>query len=102
MLKSITTLFWVFSLSGLAWAQQIDLNQATEIELDGLQGVGPSLTRVVLNERKKAPFKDWADVTQRVKGIGAQKARKLSEQGVRVQGQAFVTAPLAPPDSAQR
>ena len=90
MLKKIAGVLLALGFAGLTWAQQIDLNKATEVELDGLKGVGPVLTREMLNERKKAPFKNWDDVTSRVKGIGPQKARSLSEQGVRVQGTAYV------------
>jgi len=97
MSKKITILFGVFMGVGLASAQPIDLNKASEIELDGLQGVGPALTRQVLAERDKAPFTDWADVTRRVKGIGPQKAQRLSEQGVRVQGQALADQPATKP-----
>ena len=79
--------------SGLSWAQ-IELNKASEIDLDSLKGVGPSLTRQVLNERQKGAFTNWADVMQRIKGIGTQKAASLSEQGLRVQGQLY--APSAP------
>ena len=95
MLKKITVFLWAWVCMGQAGAQAIDLNQATEITLDGLKGVGPALTREVLNAREKAPFKDWDDVTRRVKGIGPQKANNLSEQGVRVQGQAFPGPPSA-------
>jgi competence protein ComEA len=97
MCKKITALLWAFVGVGLACAQPLDLNKANEIELDGLQGVGPALTRQVLAERNKAPFTDWADVTRRIKGIGPQKASRLSEQGVRVQGQAFADQPTAKP-----
>lgn len=96
MLKKITACGWALAC-GLAGAQAIDLNQATEITLDGLKGVGPALTREVLSERDKAPFQDWNDVTRRVKGIGPRKASQLSEQGVRVQGQPFAEQASAQP-----
>lgn len=89
MLKKITGALLAFGFAGLTWAQQIDLNKATEVELDALKGVGPVLTKAVMDERKKAPFKDWEDATSRVKGLGPQKASSLSEQGVRVQGSAY-------------
>jgi|GEM_PF-1662036 len=98
MWKSIAVSTLAWGLAGLSWAQSLDLNHATEIELDALQGVGPKLTHEVMNERKKMLFKDWDDVTRRVKGLGPQKAQSLSEQGVRVQGRAFsVQAPATPP-----
>jgi competence protein ComEA len=89
MLKTITSALLAFGFAGLTWAQQIDLNKATEVELDALKGLGPVLTKSVMEERKKAPFKDWEDATSRVKGLGPQKASSLSEQGVRVQGKAY-------------
>jgi len=82
-------------MAPLAWAQ-VDLNKATEIELDGLKGLGPTITRQVMDERQKAPFRDWPDVMQRVKGIGPKKAASLSEQGIRVQGQTYGQAPNTP------
>ena len=89
MLKKITGALLAFGFAGLTWAQQLDLNKATEVELDALKGVGPVLTKAVMDERKKAPFKNWEDATSRVKGLGPQKASSLSEQGVRVQGSAY-------------
>jgi competence protein ComEA len=77
--------------TGLAWAQ-IEVNTASEIDLDGMKGIGPALTRQVLAERQKAPFKDWPDVRSRLKGLGPVKAAQLSEQGLRVNGE-----PYAPP-----
>ncbi|PIT80116.1 helix-hairpin-helix domain-containing protein [Limnohabitans sp. 15K] len=83
-------------MASVAWAQ-VDLNQATEIELDGLKGLGPAMTRQIIDARQKAPFRDWPDVMQRVKGIGPKKAASLSEQGIRVQGQTYGQAPSASP-----
>ncbi len=89
MLKKITGALLALGFAGLTWAQQIDLNKATEVELDALKGVGPVLTKAVMDERKKAPFKNWEDATTRVKGLGPQKASSLSDQGVRVQGSSY-------------
>lgn len=85
--------------AGLSWAQ-IELNTASEIDLDGLKGVGPSLTRQVLHERQKGAFADWPDVMQRIKGIGPKKAASLSEQGLRVQGQLYAPSAPASPQPA--
>ena len=105
MLKKITGLLLAFGFASLTWAQQIDLNKATEVELDALKGVGPVLTKAVMDERKKTPFKNWEDATSRVKGLGPQKASSLSEQGVRVQGSAYnvkvaETKPVASKDAS--
>ena len=96
MWKKIAGALLTLGFAGLTWAQQIDLNKASEVELDALKGVGPVLTKELMNERKKAPFKDWEDVTSRVKGLGPHKASSLSAQGVRVQGQAFASQRATP------
>lgn len=67
----------------------IDVNQATEADLDGLKGIGPVTSKLILNERKKGAFKDWQDFIDRVKGIGDARAAKFSEEGLTVNGQAF-------------
>ncbi len=78
--------------AGLATAQPLDIAQARELDLDGLRGLGPATTQRLLSEREQAPFQDWADLMRRVPGIGARKAAQLSEQGLRVQGQAYPAA----------
>lgn len=73
-----------------AWS--LELNIATEAELDSLKGMGPSLSRKVLAARKAQLFSSWADFRQRVSGIGTAKAKQFSEQGLTVQGQSFSSA----------
>lgn len=70
----------------------MELNLATEAELDGLKGMGPSLSRKVLAAREIRTFSNWADFRQRVSGIGTAKAKQFSEQGLTVDGQAFSEA----------
>ena len=82
-------------LASVTWAQ-VDLNKANEIELDGLKGLGPSMTRLIMDERQQKPFRDWPDFMQRVQGIAPKKAASLSDQGLRVQGQAYAPAPRHP------
>lgn len=80
---------WVAALCGLvsAPASAIDLNTANRAELEQLNGFGVSAAARVLDERAKAPFADWADLTRRVKGIKAQRMEQLRQQGVTVNGQ---------------
>ena len=86
MVQTIAATAVALLFAGTTWAQ-VDLNQASEIELDGMKGLGPATTQRILAERQKAPFRDWPDVMQRIPGIGPQKAASLSAQGLRVQGQ---------------
>jgi len=65
---------------------QVDVNKADAAALDGVKGVGPSMSKAILDERAKGEFKNWADLQGRVKGMGEKKAGKLSEAGLVVNG----------------
>lgn len=80
-------------LTVMAYAQQpttsnlIELNTASQAALDGLPGLGPHQSKIILRERAKSGlFKDWDDFSARVKGIGAKNSAKLSYAGLRVNG----------------
>ena len=64
----------------------VDINLASEAELDGVKGFGPSTTARILTERQKARFKDWNDLMARIKGIKPASAAKLSANGLTVNG----------------
>ena len=76
-----------------AWA--LEVNHATEAELDGLRGLGPAFTRRILSERDIRPFADWPDLMRRVSGMGGVTAQKLSAQGLTVQNQPLEQKPIA-------
>jgi competence protein ComEA len=64
--------------------QALDVNQATEAELDSVKGLGPGSTARILKAREAGPFKDWSDFMRRVKGIKPATAAKLSDGGLSV------------------
>lgn len=70
-----------------------DFNQATEAELDSIKGIGPGTSRKILDERKKADFKDWHDFIARVPGIGPSKAKRFSNDGLTVNGLTYQAKP---------
>ncbi len=82
---------WV--LGALVCAQlsvfALEINQANEAELDSIKGMGPAMTRKVLNARAEKPFINWKDLMSRVTGMGKNKAQQFSDQGVLVNGLAF-------------
>jgi competence protein ComEA len=77
-----------------AWA--LEINHATEAELDGLRGLGPAFTRRILSERDIRPFADWPDLMRRVSGMGRLTAQKLSAQGLTVNSQSLSTERIPP------
>lgn len=81
---------------GFAFAQ-VDVNKADQAALDGVKGIGPSISKKIIDERKKGgDFKDWADLEKRVKGIGEKNAVKFSQAGLTVSSQPLANAPAAP------
>ncbi len=69
----------------------VDVNTATEAELDGVKGLGPSTTARILAERAHGSFKNWHDLMARVKGIKPASASRLSANSLTV-----AEAPFAP------
>ena len=82
--------------AGLAWAE-VDVNQADVAALDGIRGIGPSMSRKILLERGQSKFKSWTDLMARVPGVKNKIAAKYSAQGLTVDGQGFVETPRLPP-----
>jgi competence protein ComEA len=73
----------------------VDVNTAKASDLDGVKGIGPAMSKRILDERKKGKFKDWPDLVSRVKGLGANSAAKLSAEGLTVDGKEFKSAAAA-------
>lgn len=87
MLKNVLlALTTVFLSMNLAFAD-VDVNKADQAALDGIKGIGPAMSRAILDERKKGgEFKDWDDLQKRVKGVGEKNTEKLSLAGLTVNG----------------
>ena len=94
--RLLTALFALIAATAFA---AVDVNKATQAELEGVKGIGPAIAGKMLDERKKSPFKDWADMVDRVKGVGDGNAAKFSTEGLTVNGQGFkgAAAPAAKP-----
>jgi competence protein ComEA len=93
MLKKILAAF-VMLCAAVAMAA-VDVNKASEADLDNVKGIGPVTSKLIMAERKKAPFKNWEDFISRVTGIGETRAAKLSEDGLTVNGRSFKAASAA-------
>lgn len=90
----------------LGWATlvsaAVDVNKASQAELESIKGIGPAMSGRILDERKKSTFKDWDDLLLRVKGMGPGNARKMSEAGLTVNGGAFTASAAAKPAKAAK
>ncbi|MNT12312.1 Helix-hairpin-helix motif protein [compost metagenome] len=84
------------SAGGVAHAA-VDVNTADEAALTSVKGVGPATARNIIEERnKRGPYKDAADLAERVSGIGLKSVAKLQEGGL-----TFGAAVAAPAASAK-
>ncbi|APW39516.1 hypothetical protein RD110_21745 [Rhodoferax koreense] len=94
MLKKILAI--AAMLYAAATFAAVDVNKATAADLDGLKGIGPSISTRILDERKKGNFKDWTDFIERIKGVGEGNAAKFSAEGMTVNGEAYKGANALP------
>jgi len=94
MIKSIVAALLAL-LSAAAFAA-VDVNKASQGELETVKGIGPSMSTKILDARKTGPFADWGDLQSRVKGVGQGNAAKFSADGLTVNGASYSAAPAAP------
>jgi competence protein ComEA len=87
---------------GAAAAAAVDVNQASAAELEAVKGIGPAMSAKITGARQHGPFKDWADLVQRVSGLGPGNAARLSQAGLTVAGAAYVPAAAADGPKAAR
>ncbi len=88
MLKKLAAV-GIFCLLSSASLAAVEVNSATEAELDSVKGLGPASTERILTARTQGAFTHWADFMARVKGIKPATAAKLSNSGLTVNGARF-------------
>ncbi|MDB5891226.1 MAG: hypothetical protein JWP47_2057 [Polaromonas sp.] len=87
MFKKVLAFFAAMSM--VAAFAAVDVNKATEAELDSIKGIGPVTSKLIMAERKKSAFKNWDDFVARVKGVGPGSAADFSAAGLTVSGAAY-------------
>ena len=90
-------------IAAFAFAAQaaVDVNKASQAELETIKGIGPGLSSKILDARKAGAFKNWGDFVDRVGGVGPGNAAKFSQAGLTVDDAAY-TASAAPEKAASR
>src|SRR5688500_19234627 len=76
MKKLLLILVTLFAFTGSVYAA-VNINTATQVELETLRGIGPAKAKAILDYRKnKGSFKSVEDL-QNVSGIGPATVQKL-------------------------
>jgi competence protein ComEA len=88
MLKVLIALCIALGLSlGALSAAAVEVNTASQSELESVKGIGPAYAKAIIDERtKNGPFKDADDLAARVKGIGPKSVVKLQAAGLTISG----------------
>ncbi|PHS33594.1 MAG: competence protein ComEA [Methylophaga sp.] len=72
--------FFFLSANSIFAAEMIDINTATQTQLETLQGVGPATATAILEYREQVGRFNTVDEIMNVKGIGDKKLAKFSDQ----------------------
>ena len=79
----------VLSLFSPLVLANLEINRASQAELERLSGVGPRLSTRILTARASRSFSDWEDLHARVSGMGPRQSARLSKEGLTVAGASF-------------
>jgi competence protein ComEA len=95
ILKTTAKVLAIFAAtSSLAFA--LDVNTATQTDLDAIKGIGPVKAKAIIDERaKNGNFKDAKDLATRVKGIGDKSVVNLQSYGLTVGAAAGAAMPVS-------
>jgi competence protein ComEA len=76
----------LLAVSGLAVATPINVNTATQSELESIKGIGPSKAKTIIAERLDGGhFQDANDLQKRVRGIGMKSVEKMVDNGLTIE-----------------
>lgn len=78
--------------ASLTWAA-VDVNKASEADLQQVKGIGPTTASKIVEARKSGSFKSWDDLITRVKGVGSTNAEKFSQGGLTIDGKTYKNPP---------
>jgi competence protein ComEA len=70
----------------MASAEPINVNTATQSELESIKGIGPAKAKTIIAERLDGGhFQDANDLQKRVRGIGMKSVEKMVDNGLTIE-----------------
>ena len=71
---------------GIAVAEPVNVNTATQSELESIKGIGPAKAKTIIAERLDGGhFQDANDLQKRVRGIGMKSVEKMVDNGLTIE-----------------
>ena len=89
------TLLTTLMLASAPAMAAVEANQASQVELETVKGIGPGLSGKIVAARQQSAFKHWSDLVDRVGGVGPGNAARFSQAGLTVAGASYNVAPVA-------
>ena len=72
--------------SYFAFASPVNVNTATQSELESIKGIGPAKAKTIIAERLDGGhFQDANDLQKRVRGIGMKSVEKMVDNGLTIE-----------------
>lgn len=100
MKKLIIAIIALFAFVASAFAA-VDINKATQAELEAIKGLGPVKAKAIIDYRtKNGAFKSAEDI-DKVKGIGAGTLGKIASE-ITIDGKPVVVSGMKPADAAKK
>ena len=79
-------LTFLTSSTGVSHASPINVNTATQSELESIKGIGPAKAKTIIAERLDGGhFQDANDLQKRVRGIGMKSVEKMVDNGLTIE-----------------
>jgi competence ComEA-like helix-hairpin-helix protein len=76
----------LFVGAGAVLASPINVNTATQSELESIKGIGPAKAKTIIAERLDGGhFQDANDLQKRVRGIGMKSVEKMVDNGLTIE-----------------
>ncbi len=92
MKKLLLVLFASFAFALNAFAA-VNINTATQAELETINGIGPAKAKAIIEYRAKTPFKS-VDELDKIKGLGKKSIDKIRKD-ISVSGPTIVATSVA-------
>ncbi len=86
-LKAAAVAMTVLTASvGVTYASPVNVNTATQAELESIKGIGPAKAKTIIAERLDGGhFQDANDLQKRVRGIGMKSVEKMVDNGLTIE-----------------